>query len=933
MQGAERNARDRMTDDSERDAPESGKVEDVNAAATPTGSSFARDVALADGTVIQIRPVRPEDRSALRELHDHGLSDTSAYYRFFGVRPHFSDEFLDNMTRFDPAERITLVGVRSDRIVAAGSYNKVRVDAVEVAFAVADEFQGAGIGTLFLEDLAVMAKAAGFTQLVAHALASNRPMLSVFRHVGLRIRHHLDGGIVDIEMDLDDDVEFTRRADEREWAAQAASMRPYLAPRSVVVIGAGQDPASPGHRIAANAKRAFTGDLAVVRPDGASIAGVSGYKSLRDVPFAVDLAVVSVPARFAREVLEECGQAGVHAVVVITAGFSEAGSGSVTSDAELVAIAHHYGMRLLGPNCFGVIAPAVGLDATFSSLPAIPGDIAFGSQSGGIGLAVLAEAAERGIGISSFVSLGNRADVSSNDLMCAWVDDPTTKVIMLYLESIGNPRQFLRIARHAATKKPIIVLKAGRSSAGRRGAASHTASLASDDAAVDALFEAAGVIRVSSLEEMLDVAQLLSHQGAPEGPRLALIGNAGGPLILAADAAEAAGLRVPTLSDELRSRILERVPRAAATSNPVDLLATVTAEDVAEVVGIVGASNEVDGVVVASVGVRPHEDTNLDNALNGAADGSGRATNRAPSHVPVAISIAGIPARLSKRAVFRYSESAVRAMGRAYSWSAWRAREDARRAVVAEADDDGIDWLAVRRLVRAEAAANTAEDDWLSPAACERIMRAAGIRLVHSGVATSPEQAVDLASQLVGETGTLVLKAIVPGLLHKSDAGGVLLDIPLGGVAPGYKVFAGRFPTLTGVLVQEQVAPGPELLIGARQDPSAGPLVVVAAGGVEAELLRDRVLRAAPLTLDAAREMVLALRTSPRLTGYRGRPAVDMDAVATVVARVATLVAVVPELAEFEINPLVANSGGAVAVDMRVRTDVGANSVIPLRGN
>jgi len=904
----------------------------VNESAQPTGSPFARDVTLADGTVLSIRPVLPEDRAALRELHDHGLSDTSAYYRFFGIRPHFSDAFLDNMTLFDPSDRITLVGIRSDRIVAAGSYNRVRVDAVEVAFAVADEFQGAGIGTLLLEDLAVMAKAAGFTQLVAHALANNRAMLSVFGHVGLRTRHHLDSGVVDIEMDLHDDVEFTRRADEREWAAQAASMRPFLAPRSVVVVGAGQDPASPGHRIAANAKRAFSGDLAVVRPDGGSIAGVPGYKSLRDVPFSIDLAVVSVPARFARQVLEECGQAGVKAVVVITAGFSEAGDGSVTTDRDLVAIAHHYGMRLLGPNCFGVIAPAVGLDATFSSLPATAGDIAFGSQSGGIGLAVLAEAAERGIGISSFVSLGNRADVSSNDLMCAWVDDPTTKVIMLYLESIGNPRQFLRIARHAAARKPVVVLKAGRSTSGRRGAASHTASLASDDAAVDALFEAAGVIRVDSLEEMLDVAQLLSHQGAPTGPRLALVGNAGGPLILAADAAEAAGLQVPTLSEELRARILERVPRAAATSNPVDLLATVTAEEVAEVVGIVGASKEVDGVVIASVGVRPHEDTNLDNALNGAPDGTGRAANQAPAHVPVAISIAGIPARLSKRAVFRYSESAVRAMGRAYGWSAWRGRQAANQASAANAPAENIDWLAVRRLVRAEAVANTAGDNWLPPAACERIMRAAGIRVVRSGIATSPEQAVELAAELIGDTGTLVLKAIVPGLLHKTDAGGVLLDIPLAGVAPGFKVFAGRFPTLTGVLVQEQVAPGPELLIGARQDPSAGPLVVVAAGGVEAELLKDRSLRAAPLTLDGARELVLSLRTAPRLTGYRGRPAVNMDDVAHTVARISQLVALVPELAEFEINPLVANTTGAVAVDMRLRTDIGANSVIPLRG-
>ncbi|MTB07898.1 MAG: GNAT family N-acetyltransferase, partial [Actinobacteria bacterium] len=334
-----------------------------------SGARFERDVTLGDTTVMHIRPVRPTDRGELKELHDHGLSDTSAYYRFFGLRPHFPHEFLDNMTRFDPEHRVTLVGILGDAIVAAGTYNRESVDDVEVAFAVADRYQGLGIGTLLLEDLAVLARAMGFTRLVAHALPGNRPMLSVFANVGLVVRTRLDAGIVDIEMDLHDDVEFARRSDEREWAAQAASMRPYLAPRSVVVIGAGREPSSPGHRIAANVRRAFTGDLAVVRPDGASIAGVSGYRTVSEVPFAIDLAVIAVPAAVAPLVLDECGQAGVHAVVVITAGFSEQGVTTGTTDADLVAIAHRSGMRLLGPNCFGIIAPAVGLDATFSAIP------------------------------------------------------------------------------------------------------------------------------------------------------------------------------------------------------------------------------------------------------------------------------------------------------------------------------------------------------------------------------------------------------------------------------------------------------------------------------------------------------------------------------------------------------------------------------------
>ena len=889
------------------------------------GARLERDVTLGDGTVMHIRPVRREDRAEIKELHDHGLSDTSAYYRFFGLRPHFQNEFLDNMTRFDPEQRVTLVAILGGDIVAAGTYNRESVDDVEVAFAVADRHQGLGVATLLLEDLAVLAKAMGFTRLVAHTLPGNRSMLAVFAHVGLRVRTRVEGGVVDIEMDLHDDVEFTRRADEREWAAQAASMRPYLAPRSVVVIGAGQEPSSPGHRIAANARRAYTGDLAVVRPDGASIAGVPGYRSIRDVPFAVDLAVIAVPAAVAPLVIEECGQAGVHAVVVITAGFSEQGAASGTTDADLVAIAHRSGMRLLGPNCFGIIAPAVGLDATFSAVPPTTGGIAFGSQSGGIGLAVLAEATERGIGLSSFISLGNRADVSSNDLLCAWVDDPATDVILLYLESIGNPRQFLRIARHVASVKPIIVLKAGRSTSGRRGAASHTASLASDDAAVEALFEAAGVIRVDTLEEMLDLAQILAHRPAPAGPRLALIGNSGGPLILAADAAEAAGMQVPTLSEGLRSRILERVPRAAATSNPVDLLATVGPSEVADVVGIVASSGEVDAVVVASVGVRPHEDTNLDDALNG--------SEPAAQPVPVVISIAGIPARLSKRAVFRYSESAVRALSRAYGWTRWKERH-AGAANDPATSEEPIDWLAVRRLVRSEAQACVDPNRWLSPDAGERILYAAGVHLAGSAIAGSESEMGECVARLLAETGQVVMKAIVPGLLHKTDAGGVILNIAdTDSAVAAYRSFVERFPALTGVLVQEQVGAGVELLVGARQDPSAGPLVVVAAGGIEAELLADRVVRAAPLSVDQARSMVLSLHTAPRLTGFRGRPGVDVDAAALTVSRISRLVSTVPELVEFEINPLVVSATGACAVDARLRTDIGLNTVRPLRGN
>jgi acyl-CoA synthetase (NDP forming)/L-amino acid N-acyltransferase YncA len=881
------------------------------------GSAFERDVTLNDGSVLRIRPVRPEDREGIRRLHDQDLSDTSAYFRFFGARPHLTDSFYDNLTAFDPGSRASLVAVRADRLVGIGSYSWERPRSVEGSFTVADAFHGLGIGTLLLEDLAVLAREAGYHQMTAHAMAGNRAMLNVFAHVGLRTRRRLEGGIVDLEMDLQDVGGLAQSSDEREWAAQAASMHPFLAPRSVVVIGASRDPASPGHRIAANARRSFTGELAVVRPDGASVAEVPGYTSVGAVPFPVDLAVIAVPPAVAPQVIEECGAAGVKAVVVITAGFSETGAAGATTDSDLVAIAHRSGMRLLGPNCFGVIAPAVGLDATFDATVPTTGGVAFGSQSGGLGVAVIAEAAERGIGLSSFVSLGNRADVSSNDLLCAWAEDPATRVILLYLESIGNPRRFLRIARHVSATKPIVILKAGRSVSGQRGAASHTAALASDDAAVAALLEAAGVIRVDSLEEMLDVAQLLDRQPAATGNRVALIGNSGGPLILAADAGEARGLCVPTLSEELQAGIRALVPRAAATANPVDLLSTVRPEEVAEVVELVAQSGEVDAVVVTAVGLRPTDDERFDDALS--------RTDEVPP-VPVAVSVAGVPARAGRRPVFRYGESAVDAVAHGLGW----ARRRRNLIAATEAPEDQVDWLGVRRLVRAEAV--TA--GWLAPDLAEDILAEAGIEQVESGIVRTAEEAAEMAERFETPTGDVVMKAIAPGLLHKSDAGGVILGVRgRAAAAAGFALLAERVPGLTGVLVQTQVPAGPELLIGARQDATAGPLVVVAAGGVEADLIRDRVVRAAPVSMAAAREMLLALRTSARLTGYRGRPAVDLDALAMVVVRVARLVTVVPEVIEFEINPLIAGPEGATAVDVRMYVDRRVLRARPLRGS
>jgi acyl-CoA synthetase (NDP forming)/GNAT superfamily N-acetyltransferase len=876
-------------------------------------ATFLRDVVLIDGTTLRLRPSKPEDREQIERFHNESLSDTSAYMRFLGLRPHLSEAFIDSLTDFQPSSHVTLVGVRARTVVAVGSYFPSREPgAVEVAFAVLDSLQGLGIGTLMLEDLASIAKAAGFTKLTAQTLPDNVAMQAVFSLVGLRTTRHFDQGTVDVVIDLADDHEMRRRSEERDWDATVASMQPVLAPHSIVVVGASTDESAPGHRIAANLRASFQGPLAVVRPDGASVAGVDGYASLGDVPFDIDQAVIAVPRPAVRQVIEECGLAKVRAVVVVTAGFSERGDGD--TDDELVTLAHRYGMRLVGPNCFGIATPAKGLNATFATVPpAAAGGIGFVSQSGGLGIALLIEAAERHIGMSSFVSLGNRSDVSSTDLLCAFGVDDRTRVVLQYLESIGNPRRLLTMARRVAARKPIVVLKSGRSAAGARGAASHTAAIATDDRSVDALLEAAGVIRVDTLEELFDLGMLLDRQPAPRGRRVAMIGNAGGPLVLAADTAERVGLVVPELSAELQARILALAPAAAATSNPVDLLATCPPEVLAAVVQSVTGTDEVDAVVVATVAVGGVTSEQICAALE-----------PVDSSIPIAVSTASPVASPSSVAVFRYSQSAVAALARAAEWQERRMFLDERPPVI-----DDVDWVAIRTRMRASA------PKFLPPAEVSRLLTDIGVRGVLTATARTADEAESFAHTV---REAVAMKAIVPGLVHKTDAGAVLLGVEADAVRAAFHSLSERFAGagtdgtgMHGVVLQPMMAPGPELLIGGRQDANSGPLLLVAAGGVEAELLDDNVVLAAPVSERVARDALLSLRTAPRLTGFRGSAPLDVDAVVDIATRISLLMELVPEVAEIDLNPVIAHADGAVVVDARIRIDGDPPVAHPLR--
>ena len=541
----------------------------------------AVDVLLADGSVAQVRPITPGDAAAVDALFGR-VSRETIYYRYFSLRPVVPHEEFDALVQADGFEVGALVMIQHDLVIGIAQYHRdPGRDDAEVAFLVDDAFQGHGVGTMLLEHLVDHARHHGIRRFIADTLTENHRMLRVFADAGFVRQYTRNAEVIRIVFDIAPSPEALAAADARDHVAVVESLRRLLAPRAIAVIGAGRRRGTIGHELLRNLVAGdFNGPVYPVNPAGGHVASVPSWPSIDAIPGPVDLAVVAVPAESVAAVVEACGTKGVSSLVVITAGFAETGEEGVAAQEALARLAHRYGMRMVGPNCFGIINtdPAVSMNATFAAQPPLPGKVGFVSQSGGLGIAILAEAMGRGIGLSSFVSMGNKADVSGNDLLQWWEDDPATDVILLYLESFGNPRKFSRIARRVSRTKPIVAVKGGRSGAGTRAASSHTAALASSDRAVDALFEQTGVVRVETIEELFDVAEVLAHQPRCPGRRVAVVGNAGGPGVLAADACASRGLEVPEFSDALAAALDELLPTAASTRNPVDLAAGATAQ-------------------------------------------------------------------------------------------------------------------------------------------------------------------------------------------------------------------------------------------------------------------------------------------------------------------------------------------------------------------
>jgi acetyl coenzyme A synthetase (ADP forming)-like protein len=890
---------------------------------SPYPSNLESDVVLRDGSTVRIRPARPDD---LARVQDYllGLSPETRRLRFWTIAVNIG-ELATKIVDFDYRDHLTLLVLRGGdegTMIGGAQYSRIDDGRAEIGMSVADEWQGRGIGSILLGQLAQAAGERGVTILVAEVLPENHGMIGVFRESGFPLSIRALPGAIEVELPVSLTEDAVARFERRETAASVNAVRTFLSPRSVAVVGASRDRSSIGGQLFHNLlTEDFHGPVYPVNPRTEVVHGVPAYPSIEKVPGPIDVAFIVVPAALVLQVARECGEKGVRGLVVISSGFAEVEGEGPARQRELLEVCRAYGMRIIGPNCMGIVNTdlQVQLNGTFASIFPPPGRVGFLSQSGALGLAVMQHAAELGLGLSSFVSVGNKADISGNDLVAFWGDDERTDVILLYLESFGNPRRFARLAREVGARKPIVAVKSGRSAAGARAAASHTgALLAASDVTVDALFRQAGVIRTDTLEQMFDVAELLANQPAPKGDGVAIITNAGGLGILCADTCDANGLKVPPLSEVTKAKLREFLPPEASLENPVDMIASASDEDYGRAIRTVASDPVVDAMVVIYIPPQVEKAPAIVRAIARAVRDVGGAISVATTLMGGTTLEGELRVDGMKIPSFSFPEQAAIAVARAAEYGRWRTKaegaiprfDDVRRdeayAVIADSLGRGGGWLTAEEL--------------------EELLGCYGLPMARSARAATPQEAAAAAS---GLGGPVALKALGPDIVHKTDVGAVSLrlegaDEVIAAATEMARRIRDAGLTVAGFLVQEMVTGGVEMLVGVAQDPLFGPVVACSAGGTAAELLRDISVRIGPITDLDASDMVRSLKTFPLLDGYRGAPTADVAALEEIILRVSTMVDAHPSIAEMDCNPVMVLPHGAVIVDARVRVQESA---------
>jgi len=879
---------------------------------------------LADGSTVQIRPAAAGDFAAVKAMHE-AMSPDNAYLRFFSTSRTAAEREARRVTREPGPDHAALLALYGAEVVGVASYEVVGSSGgktAEVAFAVADTMHHRGIATLLLEHLVSLARARRIESFMAETLSENISMLHVFSDAGLPARSARADGVVTITIPLPAD-DTGKQLDDyldtvalREQSANVASLRPVFEPRSVVVVGASRRQGTVGRSVLDNIRTCgYPGQLFAVNPNASQLGGVPCFPDVASLPETPELALLAVPPAAVPDVAEACGARGVRGLVVFTTGIG------IAESADLLAICRRHGMRLIGPNCFGIAVPGIGLDATFAAAHPAAGTAGLVMQSGGIGFAMVDHLSRLGIGISSFASVGNKLDVSSNDMLMWWEQDAQTKLAVLYIESFGNPRKFARTARRVGARLPVLTVHAGRSEAGQQAAASHTAAIATPLVSREALFEQAGIIATPGFGELVEATALLAAQPPPVGRSVAIVSNVGGAGVLAADACTDLGLAVHHPRGQVKRKLNALVPDGGAVTGPVDTTATVSREDFRQVLELIAADEDVDAMIAL---VLPTGATGDLVAAIQEADVSITLTAVILNQTET---VRLLDARNGKVPAYGYPEAAAGALARAARYGEWRSAPHP--PVPGFGDVDAAEARAVIRGFLARAPGG----GWLPPADVTALLRLYGIPLVSQTRARTDDDAV-AAATAVGYP--VVVKADVPGLAHKTDAGGVLLDLRTDDdVRAGYRQLAGQFGArLTGVLVEPMITGGTEVIIGVQDDQMFGPLVVFGLGGVATEVLADHAARLAPLTETDADTLINSIRSAPLLHGYRSSrggaggssppeqqssASADIPALRDVLMRVSRLADDLPEVTELDLNPVIARQLGAVAVDARIR--------------
>ena len=860
------------------------------------------DVVLRDGRTAHLRPIAPADEAALVDFYAE-VSDESRYLRFFSPMPKLSERDVHRFTHVDHRDRVAFVMTVAEQIIAVGRYDTIEGGRAEVAFLVQDKHQGRGIGQLLLEHLAQAARERGLHLFVAEVLAQNRAMLQVFREQGYQVTGEFEDGVLHLEFRIDPTDTAIGVMSAREHRAEAASIEAFFNASSIAVIGASRRTDTIGSVLVRNLVLGdFAGLVYAVNPNATSVSGLPAYASVSDIPGEVEVAIVAVPADAVTDVVLDCANKGVHGLIVISSGYAETGDEGRQRQRKLVGLARSYGLRLIGPNCLGLINTAVGISLNASLSPIMPprGRAGFFCQSGALGTAILEKVQGRGLGLSTFISAGNRADVSGNDLLQYWEEDDATEVILLYLESIGNPRKFSRIARRVSRNKPIVAVRSGRTTQGvPMGHA--VRSIEAPQAAVDEMFRQAGVIQVDTLDEMFDVAQLLAHQPLPTGGRVAVVGNSDAIGLLATDAAVATGLKVThatALGADATADDFEHALDAAIDDPDVDAVVAVYippldagGQEVADVLAAVGEQSD-KPLVSTFLGREGIPELLRIPDLSGSTAGRGSV----PSYPAV--------------------ESAVRALARVVEYVGWLDRHDDRAT---EGLTD-VDLPAAQRMV-AQLLIDHPDGHVLAFEETRALLGHYGIDLWPRLSVGSVDEAVEAGERLGWD---VVLKATaerlrqLPGLAHVWR--NIADEAEMRQAWKGLNSEISDAET-AGFVVQRTADSGVPVAIGGLEDPLFGPAVSFGVAGSLTELVGDLAYRIPPLTGQDAAELVRSVRAAPLLFGYRGSEQVDVGAVEDLVRRVALLKNDIPQVRAVDLDLVHACARGVQVLGGSIRIE------------